>query len=120
MNDENPYESPKGAEKATGGPFSLWLWGGAACSLACSVSSLVFFYLYGYWHWHDGPWQQTLPGQFGFSWIFAVDGSKTLSMILAIASLAITIAIFRNKGYVQGIVTLPTCLLSLLTVGVVT
>lgn len=116
----NPYESPKAGEQTPGTTLSTRFWLGAFCSLTCSVSSLLLVYLYGYWHWYQGPWGQSLPGRLGLSWIFAVDGSKTLSMLLAVLSLVITIVVFRAKGRVQGIVSLPTCLLSVMMMGFVT
>lgn len=120
MIDSSPYKSPE----TTGGAvrrspqYGLWAW--SACSVTASLLSLALFYLYGHWHWHRGPWEATLPGQLGLTWIAAVDGSKACSALLAVLSLCITVAIFRKKGYVQGLVTLPTCLLSVMTVGVVT
>ena len=62
----------------------------------------------------------TLPGQFGLSWLAAVGGSKDASTLLALVSLVITIMLSAKKAYLQAAVTVPTCLLSILTVPVVT
>ena len=116
----NPYKSPETTEAAVRErpALSLWLW--CAGSVAASSLSLLLFYLYVHWHWYPGPWEQSLPGQLGLSWLVAVDGSKACSALLAIVSLVITILIFRKRGRLQGAVTVPTCFLSLLTVGYVT
>jgi len=98
--------------------LSLWLWSG--CSLANSLLSLWFFYCYGQWHWHRGPWEQTLPGQLGLTWLTAVNGAKQCSVLLAFVACVITVSIFWKKGYLQGLVALPTCILSLMTVVVFT
>lgn len=116
----NPYRSPKAHDEAVAPLATIKLWRWSACSVAVSVLSLVMFYLYARWHWYRGPWEETLPGQSGFDWVTAVDGSKACSVLLAVVSLVITIAIFRKRGYLQGLVSLPTCLLSLLTVPAVT
>lgn len=120
MSDINPYEPPKTMETAVGGRTNAWPWIWAACSVAASSLSLMLFYLYGHWHWHAGPWEQTLPGQFGLSWITAVDRSKELSMLLAGVSLVITIVLFGKGCRLQAMLTLPTCMLSVLTVPIVT
>jgi hypothetical protein len=91
-----------------------------ALSVFASLLSLLLFYLYGHWHWQTGPWQLTIPGRLGLSWVATVDGSKMYSMLLALISLVITIALFRKKGRFQGLVSLPPCLLSLMTVPIVT
>lgn len=62
----------------------------------------------------------TLPGQFGLSWVAAVDGSKSASALLALVSLLISIMLFGRKAYLQAAVTVPTCFLAILTVPVVT
>jgi hypothetical protein len=118
--DSNPYRSPETAGDAAkrSSPLSLWLW--SACSLANSLLSLLFFHFYGQWHWHRGPWEHTLPGQLGLTWLTAVGGAKQCSVLLALVSCVITVSIFQKKGYLQGIVASPTCILSLMTVVVVT
>ncbi len=116
----NPYQSPDTTTTAGLKSSTPWLWFWCACSLAASSLSLVLWYMYGQWHWHKGPWEETLPGSLGLSWIMAVDGSKACSVLLAIFSLCVTVAIFRKGRRLQGWLTLPTCVLSLLTVGYVT
>jgi hypothetical protein len=120
MTDINPYEPPKtpGAAATPWSSLRLWLW--CASSVAASVLSLALFYLYGHWHWHRVPWAETLPGRMGLSWITAVDGSKEFSVLFALISLCITITIFRKKGFLPGLVSLPTCLLSVMTIPVQT
>ncbi len=117
MKEPNPYESPSSLGRMGGRSSLARQWLGTSCSLASSLSSLSFLYLYGYWHWYQPPWAQSLPGRLGLSWIFAVEGSKTVSTLLAILSLAITIAVFRSRGSVQGGICLPTCALAVLCIG---
>jgi hypothetical protein len=81
--------------------------------------SLLFFNLRGYWHFYRLPWGQSLPGKLGFSWVFAVEGSWAVGTVLAILSLTITIAVYRSKGAVQGLVCLPTSALAVLWIGIV-
>ena len=120
MSETNPYQSPEssGNAPAASRRRRLWLW--CASSLAASSLSLAFFYLYGHWHWHPGPWEATLPGQSGLSWLAAVGGAKNASAVLALVSFVITIMLFGRKAYLQAAVTVPTCLLSMLTIVVVT
>ena len=120
MSETNPYKPPETTEASVRKSLALWLWFWCACSVAASSVSLLLFGLYGHWHWHKGPWEQSLPGSLGLSWSMAVEGPHTCSFLLAIVSLCVTIAIFRKGGRLQGWVALPTCLMSLLTVGVVT
>ncbi len=120
MSESNPYRSPESSDRvrSTARGARLWFW--CVSSLATSSASLVFFFLYGHWHWHPGPWEVTFPGQLGLSWPAAVDGSKTVSTLLALISLVITIMLYARKAYLQAAVTVPTCLLSILTVPAVT
>ena len=120
MSQANPYRSPESYEHGRCAPRRRRLWFWSAGSLATSSLSLVLFYLYGHWHWHPGPWEATLPGQLGLSWIAAVDGSKAASALLAIVSLVISTMLFGRGAYLQAAVTLPTCFFSILTVPVVT
>jgi len=78
------------------------------------------FVLHFGWHWYRGPWEKTLPGYLGVKWWVAVDGAKGGSVLLALLSLVITVQVFRRKEYFHGVLTLPTCLLSLLTVPIQT
>ena len=120
MNDTNPHRSPESSDHARRPPrrAPLWLW--CVICVAASSASLEFFFLYGHWHWHPGPWEATLPGQMGLSWLAAVGGAKNMSALLALVSLVITLMLFARRAYLQAVITLPTCLLSLLTVPVVT
>jgi hypothetical protein len=120
MSETNPYKPPEIAERLVGVSRRQWFWLWSTISVVASSLSLVLFYLYGHWHWHRGPWAETLPGQLGLSWLVAVDGSKACSALLALVSLVITVVLFRKKAYLQGAVTVPTCFLSMLTVGAVT
>jgi hypothetical protein len=118
VTETNPYKSPETAEAAVRRSENVWLW--CVCSLAASLLSLLLFFCYGHWHWHPGPWEQTLPGQMGISWSTAVGRAKDCSALLAIVSGVITILIFAKKRCIQGAITLPTCLMSLVTVPIVT
>jgi len=114
----NPYRSPKNREsaEAMSDERLLWLW--AVSSIIASVLSIVLFGLYGHWHWHDGPWELTIPGQLGLSWLVAVDGSKAISTLLAVVSLMLTVLTFAGRGHSQGLASLPTCLAALTTAPV--
>lgn len=119
----NPYQSPETDGTESRRPQEAGLWLRSACSLAASLCSLGLFYLYTYWHWYTlyhGPWGESFPGQLGLSWLVAVDGSKACSVVLAIVSLIFTAGLFNRKATLQGMLTLPTCVLSLLACLVVT
>lgn len=94
--------------------IKTWPW--TIVSLITSMVSLLTFALYGGWHWHRGPWENTLPGLLGIQWSTAVVGAKDLSVILAVVSLLVAIYVFLRKKYLQAFLCLPTCLLALLTI----